>query len=97
LTVDEVAYFFTEHRVVFVKDFEGRQFIVDKNLGELEFDLDKNKFFRINRKYISHIKAIDKFKSDNGKIRVFLKPETKEDVHVSKETAPAFRKWIGGE
>jgi DNA-binding LytR/AlgR family response regulator len=95
LTLDEVAFFFTEHRIVFVKDFSGHQFIVDKNLGELEADLDKNKFFRINRKFISHINAIEKFKPDNGKIRVFLKPEMKEEIHVSKETAPDFRKWIG--
>jgi DNA-binding LytR/AlgR family response regulator len=95
LTMDEVAFFFTEHRIVFAKDFAGHQFIVDKNLGELEADLDRNKFFRINRKFISHINAIEKFKPDNGKIRVFLKPEMKEEIHVSKETAPDFRKWIG--
>jgi DNA-binding LytR/AlgR family response regulator len=97
LTMDEVAFFFTEHRVVFAKDFAGHQFIVDKNLAELEMDLDKNKFFRINRKFITHINAIEKFKPDNGKIRVFLKPEMKEEIHVSKETAPDFRKWIGGD
>ena len=97
LTMDEIAFFFTEHRIVFVRDFAGHQFIVDKNLGELETDLDRKKFFRINRKFLTHINAIEKFKPDNGKIRIFLKPEMKEEVHVSKETAPDFRKWIGAE
>lgn len=96
LPVDEVAYFFTEHKIVFVRDFQGRQMIVDKNLAELEVDLNNENFFRINRKFITHIKAIDRFKPDNGKIQVFLKPEMKEIVHVSKETAPAFREWIAG-
>jgi DNA-binding LytR/AlgR family response regulator len=96
LTLDEIAYFFTEHRIVFVKDLSGRQFIVDKNLAELESELDRKKFFRINRKYISHVAAVERFKPDNGKIRIFLKPEVKEEVHVSKETAPDFRKWITG-
>ncbi len=95
LDVDDVAYFYTEHKIVFVKDFNGRQLIVDRNLAEFESELDKTKFFRINRKYIAHLKAIDRFKPDNGKIQVFLKPETKEEVHVSKETAPEFRSWIG--
>jgi DNA-binding LytR/AlgR family response regulator len=95
LTFDEIAFFFTEHRIVFVKDHSGRQFIVDKTLGELEASLDHKKFIRINRKFIAHINAIEKFKPDNGKIRVFLKPEMKEDSHVSKETAPDFRKWMG--
>src|SRR5688572_27698232 len=96
LNLDEVAYFFTEHKIVFVRDFQGRQMIVDKNLAELENDLNKAQFFRINRKFISHIKAIDRFKPDNGKIKIFLKPEMKEEVHVSKETAPEFRAWIAG-
>src|SRR5687767_7366185 len=48
LNLDEIAYFFTEHRIVFVKDFQGRQFIVDRNLADLETGLDAKQFFRIN-------------------------------------------------
>jgi DNA-binding LytR/AlgR family response regulator len=96
LNLDEIAYFFTEHKIVFVRDFTGRQMIVDKNLAELENDLNKELFFRINRKFIAHVKAIDRFKPNNGKIQVFLKPEMKEEVHISKETAPQFREWIAG-
>ncbi|HEV8513081.1 MAG TPA: LytTR family DNA-binding domain-containing protein [Cyclobacteriaceae bacterium] len=94
LNQDEIAYFFSEHKIVFVRDFTGRQMIVDKNLGELENEMS-SKFFRLNRKFLASQKAIEKFKPDNGKIQVFLKPEIKEDVHVSKETAPEFRQWIG--
>lgn len=95
LNAEEIAYFFTDHKIVFVRDFLGRQMIVDKNLGELENELDKNTFFRLNRKFIAHQKAIDRFKPESGKIQIYLKPEMKEDVFVSKETAPEFRKWIG--
>jgi len=95
LNLDDIAYFFSDHKIVFVRDFSGRQMIVDKNLAELEAELNPQLFFRINRKYIAHQKAIDRFKPDNGKIQIFLKPEQKEEVHVSKETAPAFRTWIG--
>jgi DNA-binding LytR/AlgR family response regulator len=95
LNIDEVAYFFTDHKIVFVRDFSGRQMIVDKNLGELELELNTRSFFRINRKFLASQKSIDRFKPDNGKILVFLKPEMKEEIHVSKETAPEFRKWIG--
>ena len=95
LTWDEIAYFFTEHKVVFAKDIQGRQYILDKTLGELERELDTNVFFRLNRKFITHIRAIEKFKPDNGKIRVFIRPPAQEEVFVSKETAPEFRKWVG--
>lgn len=95
LKMTDVAYFFTEHRVVFVRDLTGKQYIIDKNLSELEPTLDKKKFFRINRKYIASINAIEKYKPNNGKIRIFLKPEVKEEINISKETAPDFRNWIG--
>jgi len=95
LELDDVAYFYTEHKLVFVKDFAGRQLIVDKNLGDLESTLDKNRFFRLNRKFIAQVKAIERFKPDKGKIRIYLRPEMKEEIHVSKETAPEFRLWIG--
>lgn len=95
LNTNDIAYFFSEHKIVFVRDFAGRQMIVDKNLAELETELDRRAFFRINRKFITNQKAIDRFKPDNGKIQIFLKPEMKEEIFVSKETAPEFRKWIG--
>jgi DNA-binding LytR/AlgR family response regulator len=94
LNRDEIAYFFSEHKIVFVRDFAGRQMIVDKNIAELETEMP-NHFFRLNRKFLACQKAIDRFKPDNGKIQIFLKPEMKEEIHVSKETAPEFRKWIG--
>ena len=95
LDLDDVAYFYTEHKLVFVKDFAGRQLIVDKNLGDLESTLDRSRFFRLNRKFIAQLKAIERFKPDKGKIKIYLKPEMKEEIHVSKETAPEFRAWIG--
>ena len=94
LSLDDVAYFFTEHKIVFVRDFSGRQLILDTTLTELEESLDRQKFFRLNRKIIAHYKSIIKFKPDSGRIRIFLTPELREEVHVSKETAPAFRSWI---
>lgn len=96
LTLDEIAYFFTEHKIVFVKDFSGRQLMVDQNLSELEATLDKKFFFRVNRKFICNLQAIEKFRPDNGKIKLFVKPESAEEIYVSKETAPMFREWISG-
>ncbi len=94
LNLNDVAYFFTQHKIVFARDFTGRQLIVDKTISELEEIVDKTKFFRLNRKYLSCLNAIETFKPDNGKVKIHLTPDCKEDVFVSKETAPEFRKWI---
>lgn len=95
LNAAEIAYFYTEHKIVFVKDFGGRKLIVDRTLSDLEEHFDKRNFFRINRKYLANMKAIEKFRSESGKIMIHLIPPMEEEIFVSKETAPAFRQWIG--
>lgn len=95
LEIADLAYFYTEHKVVFARDKEGRRFIVDMTLSELESKLNEQVFFRINRKYISSRTAIERFKPESGKIKIFLQPAMNEDIFISKETAPEFRKWIG--
>ncbi|MDN5201474.1 LytTR family DNA-binding domain-containing protein [Fulvivirgaceae bacterium BMA10] len=92
----DIAYFFTEYKIVFLRDKKGDKYIIDKTLTELEQELDPDNFFRANRKYLVNIEAIEKFKSDNGKIALQISPATNEEVTVSKENAPNFRKWIEG-
>lgn len=98
LTVNakDIAYFFTAHKIIFLVDKNGAKYIIDKPLTVLEQELSKADFFRANRKYLIHIEAITKFKSNNGKIALMLSPDPQEDVMVSKENAPNFRLWIEG-
>ena len=93
---DDVAYFYTEHKVVFLIGREGNRYIVDKPLAELEAELDKHTFFRVNRKFLVHVNAIQRFKSfEKGKILLELKPVVKEEVTISQENAASFREWMG--
>ncbi|HNP18323.1 MAG TPA: LytTR family DNA-binding domain-containing protein [Fulvivirga sp.] len=94
LSTPQIAYFFTEHKIVFLKDKSSNKYIIDKTITELQEQLDTKEFFRINRKYIACIDAIKSFKPDNGKILLTLEPPSNEDVYISKENAPNFRKWI---
>lgn len=93
---EDVAYFYTEHKIVFLVDNVGKRYIVDKPLAELEEELDKALFCRVNRKYIVHINAIVKFKPhEKGKVLLELKPPVDEEVIVSQENASAFKQWFG--
>ncbi|GAB5522434.1 MAG: LytTR family DNA-binding domain-containing protein [Roseivirga sp.] len=96
VNVKDIAYCFTEYRIVFLRDREGNKYIIDKTITELQEELDSKEFFRANRKYLVSIEAIGKFRSDNGKILLELIPSVKEDVVVSKENAPNFRNWVEG-
>jgi DNA-binding LytR/AlgR family response regulator len=74
----------------------NKKYIADKNLGELEEDLDNTIFFRANRQYIVNINYIKGFKSyEKVKLQVDLNlPELNYCIIISQETAPAFRKWM---
>jgi DNA-binding LytR/AlgR family response regulator len=93
--LDEVAYFFTEQKITFLITKDGKKFLVDKNLKELEEELDGHKFYRANRKFIININYIKSYKSyDKIKILVELTVPVSEDIIVSQESAIDFRKWI---
>ena len=74
---------------------EGRKYLVNKTLKELEEELDPKKFYRANRKYIVHINSIKSYRaSEKVKILVELTLPVPEEIIVSQESAIDFRKWI---
>ncbi len=95
LETDKIAYIFTDHKISFVRDITDQTYRIDLSLSELEKQLDPNVFFRANRQYIIHLHAIQYFRSEkNGKIKLDLLPQSKEDVIIGKENAVDFRRWI---
>lgn len=96
LPITDIVFFRTEHRCVFVTDQQGNEYTSDKSLSDIEAELDKERFFRVNRQYIVNINFIHGFKPyERVKLLVELTvPELKHNVVVSQEMAPQFREWI---
>jgi DNA-binding LytR/AlgR family response regulator len=94
--VEDVVYFFTEHKLVFLVDKENRKYLAEKNnLSELEEELDKNLFYRANRKYIINANYVKRFKPlDRSKLSVELLLPINEEIIVSQENSSSFKKWI---
>jgi DNA-binding LytR/AlgR family response regulator len=93
---EDVVMFYTENKLVYVIDKNGKKFIADKNLGEMEEELDKTMFFRANRQYIISINYIKGFRAyEKVKLQVDLSiPDLNHSIIISQETAPHFRKWM---
>ncbi|MFI5154969.1 MAG: LytR/AlgR family response regulator transcription factor [Chitinophagales bacterium] len=94
--VEDVVYFFTEHKLVFLVDKDNRKYLAEKNnLSELEEELDKNLFYRANRKYIINANYVKRFKPlDRSKLSVELLLPINEEIIVSQENSSSFKKWI---
>lgn len=95
IPLEDVAYFFTEQKVSFLVTGEGKKYLVDKTLKELEEELDRKIFYRANRKYIININFTKSYRSyDKIKIQVELTIPVNEEIIISQESAVDFRKWI---
>lgn len=96
LRLEDIVLFYTENKIVYVIDKFAKKYLADKNLGDLEEELDDDLFFRANRQYIININYVKGFKSyEKVKLQVDLTiPEINHCIIISQETAPAFRKWM---
>ena len=94
--IEEVAYFFSRHKVSFIKTYEGHEWMVDYNLDEINKMLDPRRFFRLNRQVIAALPAVEKVHLYfNHKLKIHLQPSFSEEVLVSREKAKEFKTWFG--
>jgi two-component system LytT family response regulator len=94
----DIAYFYTSDKITFMMTREGRKYPLDYTLENLELMIDPSKFFRINRQYILHIEAIQQMHAHSkARVRIDLLPTAHEEVIVSTEKSPLFKKWLEGE
>ena len=96
IRTEDIVYFFTEHKLVFLVDKDNRKYMAEaNNLAELEEELDDNQFYRANRKYIVNANYIKRFKPlERSKISVEMTLPLDEEIVVSQENSGAFKKWI---
>ncbi|MFY0601351.1 MAG: response regulator transcription factor [Cyclobacteriaceae bacterium] len=92
-----VAYFFSEDRYTFLVTTKGSQHIINYNLGDLEDNLNPDKFYRINRKFIisyNSIKNMVAYSKSRVKIDLDPAPTKSLEVVVSVERSGSFKKWL---
>ena len=93
---NEIAYFYTDSGLIYLKTNTDKQYLVDFTLDDLEKQLDPNYFFRLNRQFITRLQAINEIHNYfKGKLLVKLRPSCSQDVVISRDKAPIFKKWLG--
>jgi two-component system LytT family response regulator len=70
---------------------------IEHTLDELEALLDPQEFFRANRQFIIHRRALkDVVFYFNGRLSLNMTPTTPEAVLISKARVPVFKNWMKG-
>jgi len=94
--IEDIAYFYAEDNLVFVRCAGNERYIIDLTLELLEKEVDPKEFFRLNRGYLVRISAIRKVsKYFNSRLLIELEPPAEEKVLVSRVKVPGFMGWMG--
>jgi len=94
--ISEIAYFFSDGRFVYFQTHSRNKYIIHYRMEELELLLNPGEFYRINRSYIISIPSIDTIHPYFGsRFKLKLNPSVDDEILVSRNRAPGFRKWLG--
>lgn len=95
ISIEETAFFFSEERVTFLQTSEGKKFVLDSTLEQVEAAVDPGFFFRINRKYLCRVDSIEEVLSySNSRLKIKLKNSSDKDILISREKVAEFKNWL---
>ena len=95
IKTDDIAFFYAAHKVVCLVNRQGNRYILDESLAELESHLDRSMFYRVNRKYLINVMAIQRIRSyPKSKLQLELSPAVEEEILIAQENVSAFKEWM---
>ena len=91
----EVALFIVSSQIVNMYTMDGKKFIMDSFLDDLEKSLDPKIFFRVSRQCLININSILNLKNYPGaRLQILVKPDINAEIIVSREKVTALKKWL---
>lgn len=95
ISADEICCFFSENKGTYLRTTEGRNYLLEIPLDQLEQELCPNTFFRVNRKYYININSIkDIISYSNSRLKVKIQHYQDEDIIVARERVKDFKNWL---
>ena len=93
----DVAYFVSEDKITFAVRTDGKRYALDFTMDKLETMLDPKTYFRLNRQFITGLRAIEEMTAySKSRVKVKLNPLSKEEAVVSSERTSEFKRWLVG-
>ena len=94
---DDILGFYSDDGYSVMLSRENKRYFPDKSLDKIELMLPSEFFFRLNRQYIVHRKAITGFKRiEDGRLEVFTKgfEHLPKVIPLSRLRASSFKSWF---
>ena len=95
INAEEVECFYSENKGTYAATSDGRNYLLDITLENLEKELEPKVFFRVSRKFyinINHIKDIISY--TNSRLQIKVKHFSEQEIIVSREKVRDFKLWL---
>ncbi|MFP2996686.1 LytTR family DNA-binding domain-containing protein [Spongiivirga sp. MCCC 1A20706] len=95
IAVDEIECFYSENKGTYAHTTDGRNYLLDTSLENLENELEPDTFFRISRKFYVNVNAIkDIISYTNSRLQIKLNSYNEAEVIVARERVKDFKLWL---
>ncbi len=95
ISVDNIHYFFSREKATFCSIAEGKNYILDYTLDQLDQKLDPELFFRISRQFIISMDSIkDIISYSNSRLKLIFINESTIEAIVSRDRVADFKLWL---
>ncbi len=95
ISTEDIECFYSENKGTYLYTSEGRSYLLDLSLEQLEPDLAPQTFFRVSRKFYVNVDAIkDMISYTNSRLQIKLKTYSEQDVIVARERVKDFKEWL---
>jgi DNA-binding LytR/AlgR family response regulator len=95
ISMDEVAYFYSELGMTFVVTANKSEYPIDLSLDKLLLQLNPLEFFRINRQFLIQIHSIRNIHVfPKSRLKLELYPPHPKEVFVSLDRVTDFKEWL---
>ncbi len=95
ISVDDIECFYSENKGTYAHTVDGRDYLLETTLEQLEQELSPETFFRISRKYYININSIkDIISYTNSRLQLKLNSFKDQDIIVARERVKDFKLWL---
>ncbi|WP_339656076.1 LytTR family DNA-binding domain-containing protein [uncultured Maribacter sp.] len=92
---EDVECFYSENKGTYAATKDGRDYLLDTTLEQLENELKPQVFFRVSRKFYVNIDYIkDIISYTNSRLQIKLSNNPQLEIIVSREKVKDFKLWL---
>ncbi|WP_179376201.1 LytR/AlgR family response regulator transcription factor [Winogradskyella wichelsiae] len=95
INIEDIECIYSENKGTYAFTNEGRNYLLDVTLDQLEKELEPDVFFRISRKFYVNINAIkDMVSYTNSRLQIKLNRFNEQNIIVARERVKDFKTWL---